>query len=102
MSATATLLQHLRLVQAGGRNCAEGVPEAESGKCASPPSSGARAPLIAAGSAAAALVAVACAFGPVPDRTALRDTPTTDEAGIGRSRDAIDNFLRDSRRYLGL
>jgi len=55
----------------------------------------------ACGSAAAALVAVACAFGPMPDQPGMRDALVR-EAAVGVSRSTIDTFLDDSRRHLGL
>ncbi|MBE0624708.1 MAG: hypothetical protein IH606_07850 [Burkholderiales bacterium] len=55
----------------------------------------------ACGSAAAALVALACAFGPMPDQPGMRDA-VVKEAGARLPRGTIETFLLDSRRHLGL
>jgi hypothetical protein len=53
------------------------------------------------GSGLAALAFFACTFGPMPDESTVIDA-TIGKQGVGSSRNVIDNFLSDSRLYLGL
>jgi hypothetical protein len=53
------------------------------------------------GSGLAALAILACAFGPMPDASTMIDASMREE-GVRTSRNVIDNFLADSRQYLGL
>jgi hypothetical protein len=92
MTSRQRLLRNLRLLRGGGAQSSGGA-GARRGDS--------QLALHAAGSAAVALVALACAFGPMPDRSALRDA-AGDEAEVGVSHNTIDNFLADSRRHLGL
>ena len=98
MAARPTLLRQLRLVRS-----ADNVPPAgcEAGVAPAVQRRASHSGFGAAGSAAAALVAVACAFGPMPDQSGIRDA-TAGESGAGTSRTMIGNFLSDSRKYLGL
>jgi len=93
-------LRHLNLVRGLGDeragNRRTGSDSVASAPRRSPPQSQFRA----VGSAAAALVAVACAFGPIQDQSVTRDAATGD--GVDTSRSTMDNFLSESRRYLGL
>ena len=101
MAARRTFLRHLRIVRGGGAERFAGRPADGAGAASRPRRGLSQSPFRTAGSAAAALVAVACPFGPMPDQTRARDA-TAGEAGIGTSRSTIDSFLSDSRRFLGL
>ena len=53
------------------------------------------------GSGLTALAILACALGPLPDESTAIDA-TVREEGVRTPRNVIDNFLADSRQYLGL
>jgi hypothetical protein len=91
MTSRQRLMRNLRLLRGGGQASGSAGARRSDSQLA----------LHAAGGAAAAIVALACAFGPMPDRSALRDA-AGDEADVGASHNTIDNFLADSRRHLGL
>jgi len=53
------------------------------------------------GSGLAALAILAGAFGPMPEESTMIDA-SIGSGGVGTQRKVIDNFLSDSKRYLGL
>jgi hypothetical protein len=61
----------------------------------------AQVPLPGVRSGLAALAIFACAFGPLPDESTMIEA-TIGRVGVGTQRKVIDNFLADSRQYLGL
>ena len=93
-------MRHLRIVGGGGHEQLANRPSGSADAASQPRGWRSQSPLGTAGSAAAALVAVACAFGTMPDQASLRDA-TAGEA-VSTSRNTIDSFLSDSRRFLGL
>jgi len=101
MTSRPTFWRHLRLVRGSGHERLAGKASGSAGAAPQPRRRSLQSPFGAAGSTAAALVAVACAFGPMPDQSTMLDA-TGDISGAGAPRKALDNFLSDSRRYLGL
>ncbi|TSA12762.1 MAG: hypothetical protein D4R74_10690 [Betaproteobacteria bacterium] len=93
-------MRRLNLVRGRGDERVGSSPSGGDGIASAPRRSPPQSAFRAAGSAAAALVAVACAFGPMQDQSVTRDAATGD--GIDTSRSTMDNFLSESRRYLGL
>ncbi|MBE0612825.1 MAG: hypothetical protein IH604_04075 [Burkholderiales bacterium] len=101
MTARRTFLRHLRIARGSGPEQLATRPSGGDGAISRSRQGLSQSPFGAAGGAAAALVAVACAFGQMPDQASLRDT-RAGEAGAGTSRSTIDSFLSDSRRFLDL
>ncbi len=100
MASRRTFLRHLRIVRGGGHEQLANRPSGSADAASLPRRGRSLSPFGTAGSAAAALVAGVCAFGPMPDQANLRDATSGEAAGT--SRNTIDRFLSDSKRFLGL
>ena len=100
MQPRPKLLRHLNLIQGSGDKRLAGRPPGGDGIASQHRHNPPQSSFSAAGSAAAALVAVACAFGPQQDQPATRDAAAGES--VEASRSTMDNFLNESRRYLGL
>lgn len=100
MASRRTFLRHLRNVGGGGHEPLAKRPSGSADAASQPQGRRSQSRLGTAGSAAATLVAVACAFGTMPDQAGLRDAAAGE--AVATSRNTIDSFMSNSRRFLGL
>jgi hypothetical protein len=101
MAFQRTFFRPLWIRRDGGRKQRVGRPSGTSGTAARPRRNPAQVPRPGVRSGLAALAIFACAFGPMPDASTIIDATIGSER-VGTPRKVIDNFLADSKRYLGL
>jgi hypothetical protein len=101
MPSRRKLLRSLWHRRGGRRKRRAGRPSGTSSTAATQQRNAAPYLLPGFGRGLTALAILAGAFGPIPDVASGIDASTREES-IRTPRNVIDNFLADSRRYLGL